>query len=167
MKTIVVLGMHRSATSLVARGLDNEINMGPRINKGPGHTQPKGHYESIDFTDLNAKIIREAGGAWDRPPPEEAILAAGKKLEDEIKELVDRSGDGKEIWGWKDPRTALTVRCYLPFLQNPHFVAIFRDPSEVAKSLNRRHGKDETEKWVALAKEYNRRIFEFLQEFVR
>jgi hypothetical protein len=34
MKTIVVLGMHRSATSLVARSLNNEVHMGERLLTG-------------------------------------------------------------------------------------------------------------------------------------
>ena len=34
MKTIIVLGMHRSATSLVAKGLNNEIYMGQKMIMG-------------------------------------------------------------------------------------------------------------------------------------
>lgn len=31
MKTIVILGMHRSATSLVARALNSEVHMGEKL----------------------------------------------------------------------------------------------------------------------------------------
>jgi len=164
MKTIVVLGMHRSATSLVAKGLHHEIDMGPDLWVGENPTQPHGHYESRSFVSMNDRILKLAGGHWQRPPPEQHILAVGEDIRDEIKELVEAAGKGKEIWGWKDPRTTLTIKCYLPFLENPHFVPVFRDPKEVVKSLVRRNG-NKPAYWVRVVREYNYRLLSFLSEF--
>jgi hypothetical protein len=161
MKTFVILGMHRSATSLVAKGLAHEINMGAQFEYAPDN--PEGHWENWDIVNLNDKILKEAGGSWDNPPSREAILEAGKKYEPDIKEIVDRFNRKGEHWGFKDPRTALTVELFVPHLVEPHYIAVFRNPTEVAKSLKVRNGFD-LSKGIALAKEYNQRILDFLNK---
>lgn len=167
-KTIVVLGMHRSATSLISKGLFlSGVSMGDEM-LGTHESNPWGHFEDIEFIALNDAILRAAGGSWDNPPPEEAILNQARRYDSSIKALV-RANDGNvdpdyPIWGWKDPRTTLTIRLYIKHLMNPHFIACFRNPYDVAKSLNRRDGKPISE-GVELAKEYNRRLLSFLEEF--
>jgi len=159
-KTFVVLGMHRSATSLVAKGLKEAgIDMGKELLWATKHN-PEGHYEDLEFLRLNDMILKEAGGSWDNPPPEDKIIEAGKKFKKEIKQLTKKEG----LWGWKDPRTTLTIKCYLPYLKNPHFICCFREPLEVAKSLRRREGWS-IKRGLKLAKEYNKRLLKFLHEF--
>lgn len=154
-KVFVVLGMHRSATSLVSKALMTEIYMG----KNP---RPK-VYESKRFRWLNHDILKRAGGDWDKPPPEEAILAQYEHFKPRIINVIRRESEGRELWGWKEPRTTLTIRLYLPHLENPHFIAIFRNPLEVAKNLERRkHHPIPLEQGVRLANEYNRRLLKFL-----
>lgn len=159
MKTFIVLGMHRSATSLIAKGLAGEINMGARYQ--PMQDNPQGHWENWDFVYLNDSILEAAGGSWDNPPSRERILEAGKAFTTAIKHLVESFNQLGEHWGWKDPRTALTIECYQPYLVNPHYIAVFRNKHEVAKSLQARNGFS-IEKGVALAEEYNKRITQFL-----
>ncbi len=167
-KTIVVLGMHRSATSLIAKGLnDAGVAMGDDLLSAQA-SNPWGHFEDIEFIALNEAILRAAGGSWDNPPPEQAILDQARRYDSSIKALV-RANDGNvdpdyPIWGWKDPRTTLTIRLYVKHLINPHFIACFRNPYDVAKSLNRRDGKPMNEGFN-LAKEYNRRLISFLSDF--
>src|SRR5439155_5522042 len=61
-----------------------------------------------------------------------------------------------EPWGWKDPRTSLT----LPFWQTlvePKLVVCLRNPLEVAVSLHRRNSLSYTLA-VALWHDYNERV---------
>jgi hypothetical protein len=162
-KTIVVLGMHRSATSLVACGLHQEISMGDDLLPASG-SNPRGHFEDRHFVRLNDRILSAAGGRWDRPPSQHAILEVGERFSDQIQSTLDLASSGKEIWGFKDPRTTLTVPLYVPFLQNPHFVCCFRAPDQVARSLQRRNGFP-LEKGLRLAAIYNRRLLAFLSDF--
>jgi hypothetical protein len=68
-ETIVILGMHRSGTSTIARILASiGINMGERI-MGANESNPFGHYENLDFVELNDEILINAGGSWKKPPP--------------------------------------------------------------------------------------------------
>ena len=145
-KTFVILGMHKSTTSLVAKALHEAgIHMGNEF-------LPKGEYEfyeNKDFVQLNDRILAAAGGDQRNPPPHEDILK--QDFSAEIKELIDKHQ--KPLWGWKDPRTTLTIDLYLPYLKDPHFIPIFRDPEKVAKRY-----KGDT----SLAEEYNRRLINFL-----
>ncbi len=163
MKTIIVLGMHRSATSLIAKTLDTEIDMGVKLPNLNEHN-PKGHYENYSFVNLNDQILKVAGGSWDNPPPEENILALSENHELTSAIQLGIKMYQKEIWGWKDPRTTLTIELYMPYLVNPHFICCFRSPVEVAKSLSKRHNWD-MEKCLRLCFEYNRRLNKFLGKY--
>lgn len=163
MKTFVVLGMHRSATSLVAGGLKKfGIDMGGNLYMG-NPSNPKGHWENRGFLGLNKKILRQAGGGWANPPSREKILALKNKFAPEINRLVKHSE--APLWGWKDPRTTLTIELYLPYLKNPHFICCFRNPLEVAKSLQLRN-RFPIEKGLKLARIYNERLLEFISRFI-
>ena len=152
-KVFIVLGMHRSATSLVSKALLNEIHMGPC----PGPNV----FESRPFVLLNRKILRRAKGSWHKPPPERAILDQYDGMRDQIIETIEAEKADRVLWGWKDPRTTLTIKLYLPHLENPHFINIFRNPLDVARSLQRRDGFT-TERGVRLANIYNARLLNFL-----
>ena len=162
LKTIVVLGMHRSATSLIAMGLYRSgVFMGQKM-LGPGRGNELGHFEDVELLFLNEKILKLSGGSWDNPPDEHKIYEVGLDLEDEIKTAVEQRSMRK-LWGWKDPRTVLTIRCFQRFLTNPIYVSLFRDPHEVAVSLNKRDGMP-IDQGKKLAKEYNKRLLKFLSE---
>lgn len=161
MKTFVVLGMHRSATSLTAGGLEKSgIHMGEEYLEHD-QSNPWGIFENRKFVSLNQKILKAAGGSWDNPPSRQAILK--QDFDDEIKELI--KNHEHEYWGWKDPRTSLTAELFHPHLTNPHYIVNFRDKDEVAKSLNRREGMP-LHKGRELADIYNHRIVSFLTDVI-
>lgn len=161
--SIIVLGMHRSFTSLIANCLSKYgINMGNRM-MGPGRGNEKGHFENIDIVNLNDKLLKNAGGAWDKPPSHEDILDTGKSMSVEIENTV-RSAETVPIWGCKDPRMSLTVECYLPYLKNPVLVPCFRKPQDVADSLMKRSSFP-AEKTMNLAKIYNQRIIDTISRY--
>ena len=165
MKTMVVLGMHRSGTSLVAEGVGHIVEMHPGCAE----------YENMAFVGLNERILRAAGGGWNRPPSHEAILAQAGTFGHQIKTLIERESaravdtkNGK-WWGWKDPRTTLTIDLYTPYLENPHYVACFRDPDDVVKNIMRvgPRGPYEPEYLRELIQTYNSRLLDFLTRAYR
>jgi|GEM_PF-857978 len=161
-KTVVVLGMHRSGTSLIAGVLEKlGVNMGKR-QVGVHWSNPLGHFENIDFVKMDDKILEKAGGSWDDPPEFAKILELKKdqKLMKEIEEVVRKNED--TIWGWKVPTTSLTIELYLPFLINPHFIVCYRDPEAIARSLKKRDDMDR-EKVLQLADHYIKSIKEFFR----
>ena len=159
-KTFIILGMHKSATSLIAGGLNNfGVNMGEKL-MGGDEWNKIGYFEDMEFFRLNEEILKAAGGSWYEPPSERKILALKKEFGPKIKKLVEKKSG---LWGWKDPRTTLTIKLYLPYLKNPHFICCFRDPKEVARSLSKTQGIS-TEKALKLAGIYNKRLLKFLKE---
>jgi hypothetical protein len=135
-KQVVVLGMHRSGTSLLSSILQIlGVNMGEDLI-GAEIGNPYGHFEDRDFVIINKKIIREAGGKDFFPPSINDILELKENFEKQIKNLVSNR---KGIWGWKDPRTSLTIPLYMPYLDNPWFIHCIRNEEEVASSLNKRN----------------------------
>jgi hypothetical protein len=163
MKTFVVLGMHRSATSLAAQGLHKcGVHMGERL-LGAHQSNKYGHYEDIDFVHFNEKILKLSGGSWHSPPDENRIISIGKENAGMIESFIE-SKKRDPFWGWKDPRTVLTIKCYMPFLVNPHFIACYRRPKSIAASLYKRDNMP-LDKGIRLAGIYNERMKKFLQEF--
>ena len=161
--TIICLGMHRSFTSLTAKGMTlSGVHMG-RTLLGACHGNQYGHWEDKAFIAMNDRILRVAGGAWNDPPSAEKIAVAGQVLAEDIERLV-RASEVAPLWGWKDPRTTLTVECYLHHVKNPVLVPNFRRPDDVADSLRRRDGMP-IECGKKLAAEYNRRLLRTLGKF--
>lgn len=145
-KTLIVAGMHRSGTSLLAKGLDTQIPMGPRdapkqFLNVPAPDNPLGHYEDLRFVTLNDKILGAAGGSWYRPPDNNALEAVYGGFISEAKHLIkirNEEADGG-LWGFKDPRTTLTLPFWHNLVESPHVVSVFRNPHDVAVSLMKRN----------------------------
>jgi len=163
MKTFIVLGMHRSATSLTAKALHEQDNvaMGDEL-LGAGKGNEQGHFEDLDFLQMNMRLLQDAGGDWFNPPKEEKILSVSKMWEDDMRRMVH--DHQKEHWGFKDPRTTLTIRAWMPYLDDPIFIAHVRNPQEVAESLNERDNIPISE-GKRVGKEYNQRLLDFLSEY--
>jgi len=160
-KTVVVLGMHRSGTSLVAGILSRlGVNMGDELI-GKSWSNPLGHFEDKNFYRLNINILKSAGGSWDNPPSKDLIQDQMCKFEEEIKKVVEMKKS--VLWGWKDPRTSLTIELYLPYLTNPYFIVCHRNKQSIAESLKRRNNMDISIS-KKLADTYEKRIEKFFQE---
>ncbi|SDC82728.1 MULTISPECIES: sulfotransferase [unclassified Candidatus Frackibacter] len=165
-KTVVVLGMHRNGTSMTSGILSKlGIDMGRELI-GKKVSNPLGHFEDKDFLDLNIKILKEAGGgSWDSTPAREDILDQKDNFQKEIKSLLKKKNESSSnIWGWKDPRTSLTIDLYLPYLKNPYFLVCYRNSKTVAESLQRRN-QMELEEGKKLKKTYDQRIGDFFKEY--
>jgi len=162
-KTVVTLGMHRSGTSLIAGILSKiGVNMGKRM-LGRTFSNPLGHFEDEDFFNLNEKILEFTGGNWRNPPNKEDILAQKDKFRKEILDLISIKNKEK-YWGWKDPRTSLTIQLYLPYLKNPCFIVCHRQAKAVTESLLQRDRID-IQEGMKLWEIYEKRIDIFFKEF--
>lgn len=137
----IVLGMHRSGTSLVASILhEMGVNMGESCDwKAPDN--PNGFYEDREIVFFNEKILKYAGGSWDNPPDKNKIreLKDNKDLSDKIKSIIQTRNDRHTLWGWKDPRTILTFNLYKAYLPDYRFICVYRDLYTIAESLHIRN----------------------------
>lgn len=159
-KTVIVLGMHRSGTSMAgalldALGVDMGENLFPQ-----SRANPIGYYEDVDFLSLNQKILHAARGDAYQPPSHEAILQCRPEFLSAIQKLV--TAKTAPVWGWKDPRTSLTVGLYLSVVPNPHIIICERSRETIARSLDSR-GDLTYEDGLALSNIYEARINGFVE----
>jgi hypothetical protein len=160
-KTVVVIGHGRSGTSMVS-GMLNIIGVHMDFADNPNKGNPKGDFESQDIVLINDAILRKASGGEDyfrNIPSHENILIAGERYGKDILEyLKDKSG----LWGFKDPRTSLTLSLYLPYLENLHIVHVSRKEDGVVKSQLSSSGDRYSEQDIRNnLSEYEKRIQEF------
>lgn len=147
---IIVLGVHRSGTSVVAQLLEGlGVFMGARKDI---------HSEAVFFKSLNRFIFQQAGASWDRPEPmlelledKEAMAVVRGALREQL------SGPRRAVymgaarflfsrdlfamntnWGWKDPRTVFTLPVWHGLFPNARLVVVRRSPGPIARSLMRR-----------------------------
>ena len=141
---IFVLGMHRSGTSAVARVLNlMGCYFGPEdIGTEANEENPKGFWERKDVRQVNDAILRNMGADWDRIAPFD-VRSIGKGdmavYRQVIQEIVVNM-DAHRPWFVKEPRFCLTFSVWRSVLELPVCVLIFRNPLDVAKSLNERNG---------------------------
>jgi hypothetical protein len=126
-RTVVVLGLARSGTSVVTGMLKIlGVDMGPSLD---GQSNPRGSNEDRDFATLHREIFNLTGADKDywHPPSNEEIRAIAPKIDSSVRALVEKKARGKTLWGWKHTRTLLTHDLFLPHLVDPHFVLVFRN----------------------------------------
>ena len=143
---ILVVGMHRSGTSALARMLNL---LGVELGTGlmaPARGNPGGFWEKQEVADLNDRLLLALGRSWSDPRPlpagwleSEAAVAAEADIE-----RVLRGFAPSPLFAVKDPRLALLLplwRRALAKLGIRTVVAmVSREPHEVAASLSARDG---------------------------
>jgi hypothetical protein len=153
-RTVLVLGMHRSGTSCLAGSLQElGLVLGDVITVAPNNA--KGNRENKRIMDLHNDVLRENGGSWDQPPPRSA-LRWSRQHRARRDAIIAEYGNA-ECWGFKDPRTLLTLDGWLEVLADPTFVGTFRHPGPVVRSLVKRNGQD-PQRWLSLWRDYNERL---------
>jgi hypothetical protein len=159
-KSIIILGMHRSGTSMVAGVLARlGVNMGRELMP-PNRGNPTGYYENMDFVKLNREILGHQDNSVLPIPSSQEIINKKDKFGEQIKKIIKKSQSS--LWGWKDPRTCLTIELFLPFLTNPYFIICQRNPLAIARSLKKRDGLS-VEMGIKINEIYNQRITNFFQ----
>jgi hypothetical protein len=132
---IVITGMHRSGTSLLASMLDAAgVHLGDRLlTPGPGSRQ--GAFEDLDFIDLHDEMLAALGTSLylERPLRGAVPAALRARAESLVAARADRS-----LWGWKDPRTVLFLDLWQEIVPEAHVIFVHRPPAEVVSSLRRR-----------------------------
>jgi GT2 family glycosyltransferase len=144
--------MHRSGTSMVAKLLHlSGLYLGPKEDLLPATPDNlDGHWENTHFVALNDAILNALGGGWDRPPSLPNGWSRGNTdsastpqrllpFKERALALLEKFRD-HDAWGWKDPRTSLTLPFWQSLLPCLKVVICLRNPLEVALSLRRRGG---------------------------
>ena len=134
---VIVLGMHRSGTSLLSGSLEAAgLYLGKVNNAAPFNR--KGNKENEAIRSLNDALLAKDGAAWNAPP--QGQLQWDRSDRERGKELIRPYLDANRPWGFKDPRTLWTVEGWLRLLPSARPIGVFRHPSLVVRSLVSRNG---------------------------
>lgn len=143
-KIIVILGMHRSGTSILSRSMRVfGASLGDHLME-PQPCNPKGFFEDLDIYELNEKLLSHIGQHWYSLSP---ILKkgfsdlVGSYQNDAIK-LLRQKLEKENIFSFKDPRTAILLPFWQSVFRNLRtpvsYFTIIRNPISVALSLRER-----------------------------
>ncbi len=177
MSAIIITGMHRSGSSMVAQslqrmglylGADDEL-------KAAAADNPEGFFEHDELVEISDRLLDLAGGAWDVAPVP-AVSGLGDARFAGSAELIERAtlalGDlagPNDSWGWKDPRISLLWPVWRELVNRAtpdaalRTVVTVRNPLEVATSLHKRNGVS-YRAGLALWSQYYRSVLDTVPE---
>jgi hypothetical protein len=141
----VVLGMHKSGTSLIARTLhESGIDMGELDGAATDYDRGQ-KYERAEALAINRALLAglqrphldlplsRSASFWrfdeaTAPIDQRALVArlAATPERRRMRELIARCNDGFADWGFKDPRTCLTYPAWAAELPAHRLVVIYR-----------------------------------------
>jgi len=162
----MVLGMHRSGTSMLSGLLVN--GMGYNVGKpliGASFDNPKGFFELRTAVLQNDEFFRKQHVYWGSGVVNYDYQKALKMKEsgevtfEEGKMALDvLNNPSNTPWLQKDPRMCITLKTWLPLLKTePAVVFTYRHPLEVAMSLEKREDDFDLEHGLRIWIAYNMR----------
>ena len=149
---LLVLGMHRSGTSALARMLQAAgADVGDRLVPGSAGNE-QGHWEDAFAVETNERLLAALGRRWDDMRPLPAGWAEGEAA-CEARERISRYVRGNRrqhpLWAIKDPRMCLFAALWRDAIVDAgcavSAVLLARHPREVAASLASRDGMAEAQ----------------------
>jgi len=137
--------MHRTGTSAVARLLHRHgLWLGDEADMMAANPyNPDGYFENVRLVEVNNSILELFGGTWSCPPRLSAGWTEDPRLEDArgvAQMIAETMSAGHEVWGFKDPRAALTLPFWRSVWGDLTVIVTLRNPLEAARSLHRRDG---------------------------
>lgn len=140
----LVLGMHRSGTSLISRCMAG-FGVAHGNNLLVNADNAKGHWEDLDLVELNQNLLKKLHQSW-----ASLTVLTKQHLEQNLQEedqetaralVLSRLVD-HQFYALKDPRTTILLPFWLPILDSLQcslrIVLCIRHPEAVVKSLAQR-----------------------------
>ena len=141
---LFVLGMHRSGTSAITGALRHcDVWVGEETELTDANVENSlGFWERRDMRDLCDQMLHSAGADWwkianfdPKAIPRVALAEQRRRFEKIVSEL-----DKFQAWVIKEPRLCLLLPVLRQYVNNPVCIHIYRNPLEVARSLQTRNG---------------------------
>jgi hypothetical protein len=158
---LIILGMHRSGTSLAVRLLTGlGLHMGNHLSRDA---------EAVFFQKLNRQIFNTVGVKWGFIDPLVACMKSEQFIKDQTQFLHHKLFRTKRVlskeikiseffgpalwedvnqnkinpWGWKDPRSTITFPIWMRIFPQAKVLHLLRNGIDVAISTHRRSQKQQ------------------------
>lgn len=123
---VIVLGMHKSGTTMVAKALHKTgVDMAPATEG----TYDESKYEDPAFAKINHMILRRGQKRYSLDLPDLDNMRDDKAVRLEIKKYIKSRGEGS--WGAKHPDTTLTYPIWRKYLPVHFAFGIYRPMGKV------------------------------------
>jgi hypothetical protein len=157
---------------------DNGVHMGnaSTYHPPPMKENPKGFFENREFRAVNDQLLRENGyhvKSFDPNVPDWAKMKASDTITRQMEKLVLEysTKPGYDHWGFKDPRTCLTLRFWLWVIEELNIkyrvILMYRNNLDISMSMGARGNKGGLGRLAVLAGNYyksaNRQYHDFIQ----
>ncbi len=147
---VVVIGMHRSGTSLLANLLAAlGVNLGEKLLAADCNNEA-GYWEQEEIYRIQDELLQQLGRHWIGPagsvpfPAEWWRLPKAQAAKQQLIAVVrNEIGKADGLWGFKDPRTSrllpLWKEIFAELGLQPIYLLAIRNPAEVVQSLVKRN----------------------------
>ena len=150
LRPVIILGMHRSGTTMVTQFLE-------QLGLFVGRTKDD-NWEARLFQFINDTLMNQCGGGWDNPTPARQLLD-NEPLVRIVSEYIDKVLSSPHLasylgvggylrhrslehlsspWGWKDPRNIVFLKVWLRLFPKASLIHVRRHGVDVATSLRAR-----------------------------
>ncbi|MFO1477210.1 MAG: sulfotransferase [Verrucomicrobiota bacterium] len=148
-RVVVVLGMHRSGTSLLANLLTAlGVDLGDNLLPADAGNQA-GYWEQQDIFQTQDEMLKRLGRQWSGPSGSLPLPADWWRLpevapfkERLISIVRSELSRARGTWGFKDPRTSRTLplwkEIFAELRLDPVYILAVRDPQSVIESVSLR-----------------------------
>lgn len=141
MKTVVILSMPRSGSSLLAgilhhlgvwMGEEKDLKSGKHLNK-------YGCFENRSFISMNENLLFQCKLLIDQSrrvyDHQEMMKRAVKKYELWIKKII--RDNERSLWGFKNPNIIYSLPYFHHLLRNPYYIRLNRSVNSIANSFQK------------------------------
>jgi len=155
-RLFIVLGMHRSGTSAITRGLEVfGIDLGDRLIPSIEGNNAKGFWEDIDLNAFDNEMLAALGQDWSSlsplTPADAATLRKQGFFLRAVELMRDKVGNAP-LFGFKDPRVARLLPFWRDVFNHCGFevsyIFALRHPLSVARSLAKRDGLEAEQSYL-------------------
>jgi hypothetical protein len=159
-RVVVVLGFHRSGTSMVTRMLNLlgvELGDASQLLEPEERDNARGYWEPRWMIELNEELLAQLGAGPFRsfaPEPGWELAPKLDPLRERARKHLESHFASTRTWGWKDPRTSLTLPFWRTVVEQPMaFVICVRSPADAVASALKRglvdiHRWEYAERWL-------------------
>ncbi len=158
-RVYVVLGMHKSGTTLVSKILHGAgIRMGDGADVA-GDYDRGAFFERSDARELNQRMIGFGDPVFDHPAPRSLRFGDAERVR--MRQIVRDCEAAGTSWGFKDPRTCLTYPAWRQELPAHRLIVVHRSLEEVwSHSWRSERGLGFTWRLVRTWCDYNERALD-------
>jgi len=125
-------------------------------------------WEDESFARMENQFLKYLNKSYFEFPSRKEIIKIEKYFREDMLELI-KTRSNRKLWGWKNPRTALSARIWHRHLTNPYYIWLMRSIEGNVGSLIKRYRKTKQDRtvteWVEHVQYYNNEIESFLKEY--